>query len=130
LDHQAPNDDEAMRIKFLKKYGVEDWYHWCISNWGTKWNVNPSVWGKPHPFEIWFGFDTAWGPPDKALQRLSKLVPKAKMVLLYCEPGMFFAGKLVYKDGKLIHKEYTQDDTHKLFAEFGYDYDSNHDTDQ
>ena len=39
------------------------WYHWCVDNWGTKWDMCDK-----HTAEIdegWaeFGFSTAWAPP-------------------------------------------------------------------
>lgn len=29
--------EEAQRKKNLKEYGYDDWYHFCLDNWGSKW---------------------------------------------------------------------------------------------
>jgi len=71
----------------------EEWYHWCIENWGTKWDVNGSDDGVVDlkENEITLYFDTAWSPPLEfyiALEHLGFTVEG-----YYYEPGMNFVGK-------------------------------------
>ena len=78
----------------MAKYGASDWYSWCINNWGTKWDISP------YSCEIENGqligtFDTAWGPPVVAYEKLEEMGFSVRAY--YYEPGMGFAG--VYDDG-------------------------------
>ena len=71
----------------------EDWYHWSIENWGTKWDVAGSNDGvvDVKENEITLYFDTAWSPPLEfyiALENLGFTVEG-----YYYEPGMNFVGK-------------------------------------
>jgi hypothetical protein len=51
-------------------YGINNWYDWSISNWGTKWNAY-SVSFDEDTNIIWF--DTAWTSPLPVLEALAKL---------------------------------------------------------
>jgi hypothetical protein len=80
--------------ELIKKYGAADWYSWCISNWGTKWDISP------YGCEIENGqlvgsFDSPWGPPTVAYEKLEEMGFSVRAY--YNEPGMGFAG--VYEDG-------------------------------
>lgn len=71
----------------------ENWYHWSIENWGTKWDVNGSDDGVVDlkENEITLYFDTAWSPPLEfyiAMENLGFTVEG-----YYYEPGMNFVGK-------------------------------------
>jgi hypothetical protein len=58
--------------------GVKNWYGWSMENWGTKWaNYNTK---KPeiNPKSIKIQFDTAWSPPTKWLEAVSKMFPTLK----------------------------------------------------
>jgi hypothetical protein len=73
----------------VAKYGHSDWYSWCISNWGTKWDISP------YGCEIENGqlvgsFDSPWGPPITAYEKLEEL--GFEVIAQYHEPGMAFAG--------------------------------------
>ena len=58
-----------------KKHGHCHWYDWCVSNWGTKWNVldevDVSYDEKTDEYEI--NFDTAWSVPAGIVSEYSKL---------------------------------------------------------
>ncbi len=50
-------------------YGATDWYDWCRSNWGTKWNVNqPGSSIIEADGGVWF--ETAWSAPMPILRRI------------------------------------------------------------
>ena len=97
------DDDEnqkalvAQQESNLAKHGYKDWYDWCVSEWGTKWDtgtqgyeVLPESDGR-----MCIGFDTAWGPPIAAMEKLCDLGFSVR--LMYYEPGMAFCG--IWEDG-------------------------------
>jgi hypothetical protein len=102
--HEDPEQITRMKTAFLEDKLFtefapaptdlgEYWYHWCIENWGTKWDVNGSDDGVVDlkENEITLYFDTAWSPPLEfyiALEDLGFTVEG-----YYYEPGMNFVGK-------------------------------------
>lgn len=83
---------------------MPDWYNWCVGNWGTKWDVDAKI--EEHDNDVVITFDSAWGPPEKAIYSLSRKFPYLHIVLTYCEPGMVFAGRNAYEDGGLCDEAY------------------------
>ena len=61
-----------------EKYGKNNWYHWSIDNWGTKWNaVDTRV--ELNDSSLYYTFDTAWDCPREivnALMRMRKTILK------------------------------------------------------
>ena len=61
-----------------EKYGKNNWYHWRIDNWGTKWNaVDTRV--ELNDGSLYYTFDTAWDCPREivnALMRMRKTILK------------------------------------------------------
>ena len=102
--HDDPKQIERLKTAFLEDKLFtefapppadigENWYHWCIENWGTKWDVNGSGDGivDIKENEITLYFDSAWSPPLEfyiALENLGWVVEG-----YYYEPGMNFVGK-------------------------------------
>jgi hypothetical protein len=84
-----------------------NWYQWNISNWGTKWDLNnetildTNIDNK----EYKYFFSTAWGPPLKWLSTVSSIYTDINFDLEYCEPGMNFAGKIIYKNEDILLNE-------------------------
>ena len=78
----------------LEKYGVANWYDFCVNNWGTKWDVDPydPADVKVNEYGILeFGFDSAWAPPCGIYEAL---VEKGfEVEATYYEPGMAFVGR-------------------------------------
>jgi hypothetical protein len=102
----------------IEKYGFPTWYEWKIANWGTKWGdfdtriERSSIYYEikdvkvTFPYEdehdteyIRFRFDTAWSPPIKAFERISKLYPALTFILRYTESGAGFKGEATFIDG-------------------------------
>lgn len=84
----APNRSDDVDA-LIKKYGWPDWYTWCISNWGTKWDVtSESVEFVGDNLE--FSFESAWSPPIAFYEKLQEMgfLVDAK----YFEPGMAYVG--------------------------------------
>ena len=61
-----------------EKYGKNNWYHWSIDNWGTKWNsVDTTV--EENGSTLSYNFMTAWDCPREivnALMRMRKTILK------------------------------------------------------
>ena len=61
-----------------EKYGKNNWYHWSIDNWGTKWNsVDTRV--EENGSTLSYNFMTAWDCPREivnALMRMRKTILK------------------------------------------------------
>jgi len=84
----------------------ENWYDWCVSNWGTKWDiVNPSVDLDPEEDSISFSFDTAWGPPVEAFRHWAEQDGRVSYRMAFIEEGMGFAGWDSY-DGEYFDEDY------------------------
>jgi hypothetical protein len=83
-----------------KKYGYEDWYSYCINEWGTKWDIgyNESEDNAPYnenQAEFTVRYNSAWSPPEAACFKLVAM--GFDITNYYYEPGMGFCG--VFKDG-------------------------------
>jgi hypothetical protein len=82
----ARETDEAL----MEKYGASDWYSWCVSNWGTKWDISPYG-AEINEYGVLVGaFDSPWGPPIEAYAKLEELGFEVRAY--YNECGMGFAG--------------------------------------
>jgi len=90
----------------LKKYGYKNWYDWCVSEWGTKWNAGGSdnedmIVDYDEDMDdtgiALFTFSSAWAPPVGVFQKLKELHPDLYIQGRYYEPGVGFFG--VWDDG-------------------------------
>ena len=80
--------------KDCAKQGIPNWYDWCTSNWGTKWDTADGDWQYEEAGDgeaILTGhFQTAWGPPVGAYENAPD---DLYIEAMYYEPGCAFAGK-------------------------------------
>ena len=124
-------------VDLIDKYGHDNWYDWCNSKWGTKWGdysmhatniVYETKTNYPHlengdkDYEngvsvltgnanIHFEYDTAWAPGcDELTQAIVKQFPTLNGYIYYEEPGMGFAGQLIFAEGEI--KEHDQWEHH------------------
>jgi hypothetical protein len=93
-DEQKKLEEDTARN--LATHGYGNWYDFCVSEWGTKWDVG----GDGMTCEIENGristsFDSAWAPPCNAYEKLVELGFSVRAY--YYESGMCFAG--VWEDG-------------------------------
>lgn len=86
------------------KKDFTDWYAWRLANWGCKWDVDASL-DIDEPTRLMYVFMSPWGPPDKAIETISGMYPTLEFTLDYGEPGMNFAGTMVWKNGVLIEND-------------------------
>lgn len=110
LDVKVPNsphrtdENEKMKHekevnKLINRYGYSDWYHWRLSNWGTKWDVSDDSQTIPvdNDDEIVISFATAWAPPTEWVKKAANKFPNLEFKLSYMEEGMGFCGLLIAK---------------------------------
>lgn len=95
------NPDENQKIvdaeeSNREKYGYSNWYDFCVSEWGTKWDVGGDG-CVPHDIDggIMISFDSAWSPPIAAYEKLTEMGFEIRA--FYHESGMCFAG--IWEDG-------------------------------
>lgn len=86
----------------------ENWYDWCVSHWGTKWDIGePFIGDDVEEDAITFGFDTAWAPPVEAFQHWAEQDGRVTYRLSYIETGMGFVGWHSY-DGDCFDEDYRE----------------------
>ena len=98
-----------------------DGYNWNIANWGTKWDIyNEKItkseikWiGKN---KIYLFFDTAWNPPFRWFEKIVKRFPQLTFEMSYWEPGMFFGGVLIGRNGTASCREYSQKECEEIMG--------------
>lgn len=66
-------------------------YEWCIENWGTKWGAYDAMLDHRGGLAT-YTFQSAWGPPIKAIRAAAKQYPSLAFELNYFERGMEFCG--------------------------------------
>ena len=91
--HKNPKTGEVMWETYNFPDGKNDdrWYHWCIENWGTKWDVSElDIEYDDEVLEL--TFSTAWSPPEGIMQELKDKYPDLGFSCFYDEPGMEIAG--------------------------------------
>lgn len=81
---REPNDE------LLEKYGVDNWYDFCTSRWGTKWDIFDTEVRMNEDDSLYVMFTTAWSPPIGVYQAL--LEQGYDVEAKYFEGGMGFAG--------------------------------------
>ena len=101
-DGELPKKEEIKNDKgeiVCETYNFSDgknddrWYHWCIDNWGTKWDIN-LVEADVEDSYAEFGFQTAWAPASGIFDKIKEDYPDVAISWFYDEPGMEIAGYL------------------------------------
>jgi hypothetical protein len=104
-------EHEAQQAANLEKYGYNDWYSFCVNEWGTKWDVGAD--GNPAqdiPGGLMLGFDSAWAPPCAAYEKLTE--QGFRIRAMYYESGMAFAG--IWEEGNDDYYEYGSMDSKEI----------------
>lgn len=116
---------EAQQKANLEKYGAKDWYDFCTSQWGTKWDVggDDGLIQKLSENCVEASFDSAWAPPCAAYEQLAAMgfIIKA----YYDEPGMAFCGVWTgdEEDFQDDYYEYSGETSETVANVIGYDLD-------
>ena len=85
-------------------------YDWEHKNWGCKWGANETYVSDEYREDgeiatICYSFDTAWAPPANLFDKVACDWPTLNFDLDFSEPGMCFAGQMIWEGGSLIHEE-------------------------
>jgi len=111
----SPNRDEDDVKRLTELYGAKDWYDWQVANWGTKWDIEATIYDDsmsrspgystytdPEERVVQMSFDSAWSPPIPAIAMLAKQFPNTNIYHSYDESGCDFAGYNMYSKGRCI----------------------------
>ena len=107
-ENAKPDWQKKNSAQLIKEHGADNWYDWCINNWGTKWDAAESCiddiaidWLNPKSSSIQISFETAWSPPisfyDELLDKMTAKGKDFSIYATYHEPGCCFMG--VWSDG-------------------------------
>jgi hypothetical protein len=95
-DPDAQAELERQEKANREKYGHATWYDFCVSEWGTKWDIGDSQGINSYTdTDLVVYFDSAWSPPIAAYEKL--IDSGFTVYATYYEPGSAFAG--VFEDG-------------------------------
>ena len=80
LSENSETNPDPEKQALIQKYGSSNWYSWCLSNWGTKWDITSVVTQECFDEKLFQGtngkwtlqcvFDTAWGPPVEIFREM------------------------------------------------------------
>ena len=105
IDKAVAGFTDGKLLETFVPYEGEWDYDWCVSNWGTKWDVGgDNGYIRPNPNTLKISFDSAWAPPLEAYRAMEELGFEVKA--MYYEPGMCFCG--IYEDGSDDYYEYDE----------------------
>lgn len=94
----------------IDQHSPNDWYHWRLERWGTKWNAYAFEELQNHAtYE--FKFDTAWAPPAPVLDKIALQFPNVRLDIAWFDEGWCHAGKGV------LHTEREHGSTEELYTE-------------
>lgn len=101
--HRKRSLDETL-LALVGKRQPLDWFEWCVSNWGTKWepNCQPDV--EESDGELVYNLDTAWSPPLPWMEKASKQYPDLEFSIKYGDPSMDFSGAMTVKGGYVTNE--------------------------
>jgi hypothetical protein len=86
---------KEISAELQEKFGHNNWYDWCVRNWGTKWDVIDVA--KEYVYGEQYGelrFLTAWSPPEGVKMKIDEMFPDLDISWFYKEEGEGFAGWL------------------------------------
>lgn len=111
---------ERKTAENIQKYGVGNWYDFCTSRWGTKWDVSCDAVEIDEDGLGFSGcFDSAWAPPMGIVEELVN--QGYEVTLFYYEPGMAYCGK--FEDGVDDYYDYSGTDSKTVRATIGDELD-------
>ena len=95
IEEQMKNPDGSVlweTYNFPDGKNDDRWYHWCIQNWGTKWDACDKSVEYEDSEILALTFNTAWSPPEGIVEKLREKYPELSFSCFYDEPGCEIAG--------------------------------------
>lgn len=119
----ASTDFNSSLPELENKLAVSNhWYDWNVRNWGTKWDItlDREYIGKfeqNNDGDYYFGwsFDTAWSPAVEAYEAMAERFPNLEFSFEITEEANFYAGTLLYRNGKLALENFVDSPSHADF---------------
>lgn len=97
-----PFDVQEMVREFQESLQVgQDWYHWNIREWGTKWEISNASY-ESSPNRLVYSFCSAWSPPVSAIGRLAEMFPDLVFTVRFLDEGDNFAGEIHWESGEQV----------------------------
>ena len=104
------------------KFGVTNWYDWCIDNWGTKWSPRIEEWEIIEHFDggagIYAYYETAWSPADGLIREVSRQFPTLLFTVSSDEEGRSFSCVMAFSNGEIVAEAGCELDANKVPEEF------------
>ena len=99
----------------FKLYGKNNWYDWCIANWGTKWNAYGFDNNARQRADNEIIFLTAWSAPHPVIQRLAEMFPEIKINHEWADEDIGMnCGRYQYYDGERIRDYFPESEKERL----------------
>jgi hypothetical protein len=101
---------EAFNKEFVRSINEDnDWWHWNVRNWGTKWDIAVAdgvdyaltEMTRNEDGSIHYRFETAWSPVFEVLTKLSKMYPTLEFSYDY-EEEQGWGGEAVIANGEIV----------------------------
>ena len=106
---QATVKDTLLEFMAPVNRTSENWFQIQISAWGTKWDISDGEVADSGD-KLVVSFNTAWSPPEEAFRTWAKSNPDCTFSMIYCEPGVGFAGELSWDGEYIFEKSIESDD--------------------
>jgi hypothetical protein len=103
---EAISNNELLNSFIPRDVNNEDWYNWCIDNWGTKWDIIIDK-VKTENKDVEIIFESAWTPPINFYNTMAEKGFHIKAA--YLEIDMLLVGEFIngeHKHFKLCFETY------------------------
>ena len=95
--------------RFIKEFGANNWYDWNSQNLGTKWGFCHTELFDESDTELRYSYETAWGPAEEGLMRVSERFPTLLFQTYMEEESNAFNGRQDFQAGDMVFEELHED---------------------
>jgi hypothetical protein len=96
---------KEIREGLITKYGVDNWYDWCVKNWGVKWNSKDVSVNEENNTTLYALFLTAWSTPFELFLVLSEQYPNLTIKVNYADEDFGYnVGTYTINNGNVIER--------------------------
>ena len=89
--------------ELIEKYGADNWYSWCVNNWGTKWGCYETTFTERDDGGANYHFSTAWSPVSPRI--MDMLMEDIKSFEYEWEEEQGYGEYHIITDGEFTHFE-------------------------